>query len=78
MASGVSTLTTTEAAALVGVSPFTIRRWVDRGYLTPVRPGAKPSLFLEADVIECRYERMSRAEHDALDTLWQQVLAHSE
>jgi excisionase family DNA binding protein len=73
----VSTLTITEAAELVGVSPFTIRSWAARGYLRPVRPGAKPARYLEADVIECRYERMSRAEHDALDALWRQVLAHA-
>lgn len=69
------TLTTEEAATLVGVSPFTIAKWVTRGYLRPVRPGAKPSLFREADVVECRYERMSQAEHDRLDALWAQVVA---
>lgn len=72
-----STLTTSEAAELVGVSPFTIRSWVARGYLRPVRPRAKPALYLEVDVVECRYERMSRAEHDTLDTMWREVLAHS-
>lgn len=70
------TLTVQQAADLVGVSAHTIRRWVDRGYLKPLRPGAKPSLFLERDVIECRYERMPRTEHDALDALWADVLAH--
>lgn len=70
-----STLTTEEAASLVGVSPFTIRKWVTRGYLRPVRANAKPSLFREADVVECRYERMSQAEHDRLDALWAQVVA---
>lgn len=71
------TLTTQEAAALVGVSPHTIERWVDRGYLSPVRLGAKPSLFLERDVVECRFERMPETEHRALDTLWAQVLAQT-
>ena len=71
-----STVTKLEAAALVGVTPFTISRWVDRGYLTPVRPNAKPVLFHEADVVECKHDRMSRAEHDTLDALWQEVLAH--
>lgn len=71
-----STLTKLEAAELVGVSPFTISRWVDRGYLTPVRPNAKPVRFLEADVVECKHDRMSKAEHDTLDDLWHEVLAH--
>lgn len=70
-----STLTTSEAATLVGVSPLTIRSWMNRGYLRPVRANAKPVLFREGDVVECRYERMSQAEHDRLDTLWAEVLA---
>lgn len=70
-------LSTTEAAELVGVSPFTVRSWVARGYLRPVRPNAKPALYAEADVVECRYQRMSRAEHDTLDARWQQILADS-
>lgn len=70
-------LTIDEAAEHAGVSIYAIRRWVDRGYLAPVRPGAKPSLFRDQDVAECRYERMSQAEHDALDALWAEVLAHA-
>lgn len=70
------TLTVEQAAALAGVTPATIRSWVRRGHLAPVRRHAKPSLFREADVIDCRYERMSRTEHETLDTLWTQVLAH--
>ena len=63
-------LTMTEAAELVNVSPFTIRGWVARGYLSPVRPNAKPVLFREADVVTCHLERQSKSWHARLDTLW--------
>jgi len=63
-------LTMIEAAELVDVSPFTIRGWVARGYLHPVRPNAKPLLFREADVVTCHLERQSKTWHARLDTLW--------
>jgi predicted site-specific integrase-resolvase len=71
------TLTTSEAADLVGVSPFAIRRWVRLGYLSPVWPNAKPVLFLERDVVECHHDRKPKTEHDALDALWADVLART-
>lgn len=61
------TLTTAEAARRVGVSPMTVRSWVVRGHLRPVRPGAKPLLFVERDVIRCHAERMSATEHAWLE-----------
>lgn len=62
-------LTTEEAAKRVGVQPSLIRKWVERGLLEPVMPGAKPSRFREADVIEARYLTTSRRRHAELDRL---------
>ena len=68
-------LTIEDAANLLAISPFTVKSWVERGQLRPVRPGAKPLLFLERDVLECHRARMSKALHARLDTLWAEVLA---
>ena len=64
------TLTMIEAAELVDVSPFTIRQWVARGYLHPVRVNAKPVRFREDDVVTCHLARQSKARHARLDTIW--------
>ena len=69
------TLTIHEAARQVGVTEATLRKWVMRDYLTPVRRGAKPLRFREGDLLRCAEERMPLAEHDRLDTLWAKVLA---
>lgn len=63
------TLTTTEVADLLGVREGTVRLWVLRGHLEPVRRGAKPLRFLRRDVIDFDYERRDDQEHDRLDTL---------
>ena len=67
------TVTTEEAAALVGVSEATIWKWRERGYLRPVREGAKPLRFREEDVIEADIRRRPRAWHDLLDRLSESV-----
>lgn len=71
-------MTTAEAAQHVGVSPVTVRHWVLRGYLTPVRPGAKPLLFREQEVLDCHAERMPQAWRDRVDRLAEQWDVASE
>lgn len=63
------TVTTQEAAAVVGVSEVTVRQWYLRGLLGPVREGAKPLRFRLDDVVECDVRRRPRSWHDRLDTL---------
>lgn len=63
------TVTTDEAARLAGVSPATVRSWVLRGLLRPVRRGARPLRFHPEDVWRCARDRMSRLESERLDTL---------
>jgi len=69
------TLTYIEAAALLGISPFTVKSWRTRGQLWPVRENGKPLLFRESDVLRCHRERMSQAMHERLDALWAEILA---
>ena len=70
-----SMLTIEDSADLLGISGFTVKSWVARGQLRPVREGAKPLLFREHDVLECHRARMSAALHERLDALWAAVLA---
>lgn len=53
------TVTTDEAAEIAGVDAATIRKWVMRGDLEPVRRGAKPLRFHYDDV--CRVQREKRS-----------------
>lgn len=69
------TVTTNQAAELCGVSPVTIRRWVMKGWLTPIRPGAKPLRFHRGDVLRVHHHR---PHHHRLDTLWDTVLASTQ
>lgn len=71
------TLPMAEAAAQCGVSESTIRSWVLRGYLEPVRRGAKPLRFDEQALAQCAADRMSKAEHARLDALWANVVAQT-
>lgn len=62
-------VTTEQAAALVGVEPATVRSWVVRGHLTPLRRGARPLRFREQDVIRCHAERMPDHWHQGVGRL---------
>ncbi len=69
-----ATLTTAEAADLVGVSVRTVEWWVGRGYLTPCnrREGRRTTwtaLYRVNDVVECAHARMPKTQHDRLDRL---------
>lgn len=57
------TVTTEEAANFAGVSPATIRSWVMRGWLEPVRRGAKPLRFDYDEVARVQHEHRSEAWH---------------
>jgi predicted site-specific integrase-resolvase len=52
-------VTTEEAAEIAGISPATIRGWVLKGWLTPVRRGAKPLRFNYDDVAQVQREHRS-------------------
>lgn len=70
-------VTTAEAAALVGVSVRTVQGWVAKGYLAPCNPLPRGraraqhwvSRFVESEVVECAHARRSKAWHDAVDEI---------
>lgn len=63
-------LTTEEAAEQVGVTPATIRSWVLRGQLEPVRRGVHPMHFDWLEVSRCHADRKPRSYHDTLRRKW--------
>jgi excisionase family DNA binding protein len=72
------TLTTAEAAALLGISTATVRMLVHRGKLTPVRRGARPLRFHAADVWDLQVARLTAAELADRARLWAEVDAMLE
>lgn len=57
-------VTTDEAAELAGVDPSTIRQWVARGDLQPLRRGVKPLRF--------DYAQVARVQRDKRPKSWLQ------
>jgi predicted site-specific integrase-resolvase len=67
------TVTTDEAATIADVSTATIRGWVLKGWLTPVRRGAKPLRFEYDEVARCQREHRPttwRARHAEAVERW--------
>lgn len=62
-------LTTSEAAEELRVTPFAVRKMVERGELRPAVPGARPLRFHLLDVAEAQARRVSAAEAERLDAL---------
>lgn len=74
-------LTIDEAAAHLGVRPSTIRNWVLRGQLEPLRRGAHPLRFHLLDVARCHADRQPRSWHDRqarLAAKWEEACAREE
>lgn len=74
-------LTVDEAAAQVGVRPATVRSWVLRGHLEPLRRGAHPLRFHLLDVARCHRDRQPQAYRDRLARLariWEDACASDE
>lgn len=70
-------VTTDEAAEIAGVPAATIRKWVMRGDLEPLRRGAKPLRFSYADVAAVQASKRSkawRARHEAMSDRWASVV----
>ncbi len=63
------TLTTEDLCREFGVVPSAVRMWVARGWIEPVRRGAKPLRFREDDVAVFRRERMPAHERERLRRL---------
>ena len=67
------TVTTDEAAQLAGVTSSTIRQWVVRGDLEPVRRGASPLRFHYEDVARVQADKRPKAwrlRHAQARELW--------
>ena len=62
-------LTTAEAAEELGVTPFAIRKMVERGELKPLIPEARPMRFNLLDVAEAQARRIRLEDRLRLDVL---------
>jgi excisionase family DNA binding protein len=76
-----NTLTTEQAATHLGIDPVTVRRWVMKGWLTPIRRGTHPLQFRYTDVETARVARLPAEWHTRLDTLaarWEAACLENE
>lgn len=64
-------VTTSEAAQIAGVTPATLRKWRQRGYIQPVRRAT----WLEDDVLACAAARIPAQRHAHLDDAWARLQA---
>lgn len=67
------TLTSVEAAEVLGVTTAGLRKLVERGRITAIRPGAHPLTFHAADVFDLQVQRRTPAERVWHDALWARV-----
>ena len=70
-------LTTSEAAEELRVTPFAVRKMVERGELVPVLTGSSPLRFHLLDVMDAQERRLSEDERATLDTLAARLFADS-
>jgi len=68
-------LTTSEAAEELRVTPFAVRKMVERGELVPVLTGSSPLRFHLLDVMDAQERRLTEGERATLDTLAARLLA---
>lgn len=54
---------------MLSLTPFAVRKMVERGELKPAIPGARPLRFHLLDVAEAQVRRVSRSEAGRLDAL---------
>lgn len=62
-------LTTQEVAEELRVSPFAVRKMVERGELVPIAKGVRPLRFALLAVAEAQYRRRTSEETATLDRL---------
>ena len=70
-------LTTSEAAEELRVTPFAVRKMVERGELVPVLTGSSPLRLHLLDVMDAQERRLSEDERATLDTLAARLFADS-
>jgi|DEB19_MinimDraft_2_1074335.scaffolds.fasta_scaffold30356_2 excisionase family DNA binding protein len=68
-------LTTSEAAEELRVTPFAVRKMVERGELVPVLTGSSPLRFHLLDVMDAQERRLTEGERATLDVLAARLLA---